>query len=548
MKSILTFLVFHIATLAFSQTVQVNGFSARVSLFGPSYLFFTPLQNAKKTDLKLSQISALSVNGKPILPEAIRLPSTDNAIVLAVNHVPESQTLQQLLPTLQELAEQTSLRLIVRGVPEVLVLPKDSDWQQAIGTEHDGEGLRDFVQRVKKQKRFQSQRSKEAVYQRLWVAFVTNQIHADLLEASSEESQSWQMIALEANLNQELQQHPFFPIQFAKGNQNLADKILALQERAKKEVALLYRIPPFMYGGHSLNFFIHWQDLGSQPIEVMLQPPSISGLKSLSHLEWGAAFIVGVALILLTLKPKPKTPANQKGFMAVSPHMKISFVPMTSEHQSLDFLNQMPLKKGIRLSANLNKVHINHDKGEVFLEDTNVKNALLINRRRIRRRSIRSGDVFDIGDVFFIFLSDQEQKEQPKPRTAQAVPLMKFRPTKHPLPFGTGLLINQRTKQEYPLTKNITFIGQSEENDLTIFAPNLSLYHAKIQKVGTQYKLQNVNSNENIYVNRRRVDYRYLREGDEISLNGYFLKFRVYKMSVALQARSRHAISSQHAI
>ena len=543
MKSIITFLVFHIASLAFSQNIQVNGFSARVSWFGSSYLFFTPPQNTRNTDL--NQLSALFIDNRAILPEAIHFASQDSSIILAINYEPNSKTLEYFLLTLQTLASQTQLKLVVRGIPDTFELSENSNWENLIQSEHNNENLGDFLQRLKTQESFQYQQESE--YQRLWVVFVTKQIHEDILHQTN---QSWPIMTLgkqtDQSVHQKLLQNSFFPVEFSSNPAKNANKILALQKRAKSEVALLYRIPLFMYGGHSLSFVMHWKDFGSQQIEVMLQPPSISELTPFSHIQWMIALIIGLFLLLLTLKSQPKTPVNQTGFIAINPDMNLPFVPMTDQHQSLDFLNQMPLKKGTRLSANLDKVYLSHDKSEIFLEDTNIKNALLINRRRIRRRMIRSGDIFDIGDILFIFISDQEQP--PKPQTPQAIPLMKFRPTKHLLPLGTGLLINQKTKQEYPLTKNITFIGQSEANDLIIFAPNLAPYHAKIQKIGSQYKLQNVSSNENIYVNRRRIDQRYLREGDEISFNGYVLKFRMHKMSSALQSRSKHAISSQHVI
>ena len=84
-------------------------------------------------------------------------------------------------------------------------------------------------------------------------------------------------------------------------------------------------------------------------------------------------------------------------------------------------------------------------------------------------------------------------------------------------------------KQEYALVRNVTSLGHSEINDVVLKTDQIALKHAKIIRVGGQYKAQNLSGLEGTFVNNRRIEQRFLRDGDEISIGNYKFKFSIGK-------------------
>ncbi|MCP4754022.1 MAG: FHA domain-containing protein [Proteobacteria bacterium] len=76
--------------------------------------------------------------------------------------------------------------------------------------------------------------------------------------------------------------------------------------------------------------------------------------------------------------------------------------------------------------------------------------------------------------------------------------------------------LEPRAKTFY-LTKNITFIGHSEINDLIPKSKAVSPMHSRIERVAGKFKLVDLNSQNGTFVNGRRIDSKFLRDGDEIS-------------------------------
>ncbi|MDT8422257.1 MAG: FHA domain-containing protein [Desulfuromonadales bacterium] len=58
---------------------------------------------------------------------------------------------------------------------------------------------------------------------------------------------------------------------------------------------------------------------------------------------------------------------------------------------------------------------------------------------------------------------------------------------------------------EYPLTKTVTTIGRAPGNDIVIDHPAVSAWHARLEKEGEQYLVEDVNSTNGTRVNGQRI-------------------------------------------
>ncbi|MDH4249336.1 MAG: FHA domain-containing protein, partial [Deltaproteobacteria bacterium] len=183
----------------------------------------------------------------------------------------------------------------------------------------------------------------------------------------------------------------------------------------------------------------------------------------------------------------------------------------------------------LRLSANLNKVSLSIRRYGYLLEDKNYRNALLVNRRRVRRTMLRDGDVLDLGDLTLLY---RDNRLVPIVRHSPVTPpegkvQLKFERLRGPVRKGMAMLVpEQFPNRIYYMSKNKIYIGRSEECDLILKAQDVYYHHAKIERVGGRYKLQDLTQHGNTFVNNRRVEQRYLKEGDEISIESHRFKFQ----------------------
>ena len=240
-------------------------------------------------------------------------------------------------------------------------------------------------------------------------------------------------------------------------------------------------------------------------------------------------FISVVFIILFTVwyvsKPRQKL-INIPGFKLINFKDDQDFIPIKLESQSLEFLEGLKITEKFRLSANLNRVILSPHNNTFLLEDKNFKNALLINRRRLHRKILFNYDILDIGEMvlmyrnnlFFdnncdkeIYLNYQQVSQSTKP--------------KGPLQKGMPILHVSGSKQEIMLLRNLNTLGTSKINDIVIESEEIALRHAKIYKVGKSWKIQNLHSNENTFLNGRRIDQRFLKDGDEVAIGDFIFKF-----------------------
>lgn len=295
------------------------------------------------------------------------------------------------------------------------------------------------------------------------------------------------------------------------------------------------------WGGrqHQVALYVHTPQ-GSAKWEGLLRVKSIwpvgSGKQSLLVI-----IIVGVTVLLLSacilLLPRQHLTrsTDQVGFQVLNPTEKDLFIPLEENQYTMDFLNDIPTHGNLRLSANLGKVYLTKSETSYFLEDKNYKNALLINRRRVRRTQLKDSDLLDIGEMTLIYRNHQagqfmtqgrdDEEEQTDSNKKEVIEVLVEKP-KGPIRKGIPQLLQEDRKLEIPLMHNITYFGSSTYNNIILKGQNIAGKHAKISRIGSQYKIQDLGSQEGTYINGRRIEQRFLRDNDEIIIDSVKFKFK----------------------
>ena len=248
--------------------------------------------------------------------------------------------------------------------------------------------------------------------------------------------------------------------------------------------------------------------------------------------QWVLRAAIAMAGLLLAVwtfaRQAPFNHINAPGFEIITNSERRRFIPIEDKYQQFDFITNIKTEGALRLSANLNKVTLSIRRFGYLMEDRNFRNALLVNRRRVRRTVLKDGDVLDLGDLTLLY---RDNRIPPLKRHMPVTPpegkvSIKFERPRGPVRRGTGMLIwGGQPPRTYYFTQNMLYVGRSESNDLIIKAQNIEFRHAKIEKIGNRYKLINLAPGGNTYVNNRRVDIRFLKEGDEVSFDNHKFKF-----------------------
>ncbi|HUJ76851.1 MAG TPA: FHA domain-containing protein [bacterium] len=242
----------------------------------------------------------------------------------------------------------------------------------------------------------------------------------------------------------------------------------------------------------------------------------------------GLTALLTVGALLLGREPRSVNVIRAPGFEVISPTEARQLIPLEEKFTQLDFVTKIKTIGALRLSANLNKVSLSNRRYGYLMEDKNFRNALLVNRRRVRRTLLKDGDVLDLGDLTLLYRDNRNSNAN---RFVPTTPpegkvVIKFNRVRGPLRRGMpSLTAESQPTRSFFVSKNLVFIGRSEENDLIIKSEHVSARHAKVERVGGRYKLQDLSQSGNTFVNGRRVEVRYLREGDEISIDGQRFKF-----------------------
>lgn len=259
----------------------------------------------------------------------------------------------------------------------------------------------------------------------------------------------------------------------------------------------------------------------------------------------GIVFLVSLPILWWMLhRSRRLNDISSPGFEIITHSERRRFIPLEEKFQHMDFLSNVETRGSLRLSANLNKVNLSFRRYGHLLEDKNFRNALLVNRRRVRRTLLRDGDVLDLGDLTLLY---RDNREVPITRHSAITPRegkvqVRFERLRGPVRRGTPMLVSEtQPNRSFFVTKNLVFIGRSERNDLIIKSQSVDYRHAKIERIGSRYKLINLSTAGNTFVNNRRIEQRFLKEGDEVSIDNQRFKFRLASKAVSEAPRTQSA-------
>ncbi len=133
-------------------------------------------------------------------------------------------------------------------------------------------------------------------------------------------------------------------------------------------------------------------------------------------------------------------------------------------------------------------------------------NGLLYQGRHIEggqpfRKPLVRGDIFRIGDehgtLVTLTFNDGSGAAQ------EALPEI------HPIPLGAPVIT----------------LGRMPDNTVVLDHPQVSGYHARLERVGNNYRIVDLNSTNHVYVNTRRIHTHMLKPGDEVHIGPFRLIF-----------------------
>lgn len=234
------------------------------------------------------------------------------------------------------------------------------------------------------------------------------------------------------------------------------------------------------------------------------------------------ALIAGFLAVFLFIRAKIRfntKPEKILGFLSITPHRPQRFFPIDESVQNMVPVVDALADEQTNVYSNLNKITLTMKSNGVYLEDKNYKISILVNRRRSRRSFLNDGDILDMGELTIMFKTPNARpaKYNQKEHSSNHV-IPRARRVNGKIIKNTPKLIpaEQREKTFY-LTKNLTFIGHSEMNDLIPKSKAVSSMHSRIERISGRYKLIDLNSQGGTFVNGRRIDTKILRDGDEVS-------------------------------
>ena len=133
------------------------------------------------------------------------------------------------------------------------------------------------------------------------------------------------------------------------------------------------------------------------------------------------------------------------------------------------------------------------------------------------------GQTLEGRNVWMVKISDNPNLDESRELHAASAKI------KGPVQKGTPILTFLVSKQQIPLIRNLNTIGASNSNDIVVESNEVASRHAKIYKVGQTWKIQNLHIHETTSVNGRRIDQRFLQDGDEVTIGDVLIRFNLSK-------------------
>ena len=91
---------------------------------------------------------------------------------------------------------------------------------------------------------------------------------------------------------------------------------------------------------------------------------------------------------------------------------------------------------------------------------------------------------------------------------------------------GSGDLQNVLPQiKDVPLRSNTLALGRAADNDVILSHETVSSHHARLEKLGSGYRIIDLQSTNHVYVNSKRETNYTLQQGDEIKIGAFRLTY-----------------------
>jgi len=147
-------------------------------------------------------------------------------------------------------------------------------------------------------------------------------------------------------------------------------------------------------------------------------------------------------------------------------------------------------------SVSRNHAELRIYQNKIELIDLNSSNGTFVNGKRIKQQVVTTKDKIQLGNSYILDLS--------------SINLTQNHPEKH----SSSLNLNNS------LQKSVIFIGRSKDNDVVLDNVKVSRKHAKLEKIGNDWFIEDLNSANKTYVNSKPIKRVKIIESDKISIGG----------------------------
>jgi ABC-type multidrug transport system ATPase subunit/pSer/pThr/pTyr-binding forkhead associated (FHA) protein len=147
-------------------------------------------------------------------------------------------------------------------------------------------------------------------------------------------------------------------------------------------------------------------------------------------------------------------------------------------------------------SVSRNHAELRIYQNKIELRDLNSSNGTFVNGKRIKQQVVTTKDKIQLGNSYILDLN--------------SINLTKIHLDKH----SSSLKLNNS------LQKSVIFIGRAKDNDIVLENIKVSRKHAKLELIGNDWYLEDLNSTNKTYVNYRPIKRVKITELDKISIGG----------------------------
>jgi pSer/pThr/pTyr-binding forkhead associated (FHA) protein len=157
------------------------------------------------------------------------------------------------------------------------------------------------------------------------------------------------------------------------------------------------------------------------------------------------------------------------------------------------------------------------DRGFV-ITDLGSSNGVRVNGERTTHRLLRSGDVVHVGDCVLRFETNGDAPAPGETRRARATLLDVHVPAEADAATGPRLAIHTPERTwEVPLHDRLT-IGREPDNDVALDEPNVSRYHAVVERRDATCTVRDLNSSNGTWVGKARVARSVVQDGESFRI------------------------------